>query len=304
MNKQGAYDHWGRGRFVAAALVLVLVAAVGACSSARVKQFQDFSTAGQAYTKAMVKLLEETKVFVVDADSERLLMNRTSDPGKRKKMLADRDHATALLVAALDQIQSQTVLLGLYFKGLADLAESEAPSRVAEELQGTIKSLGEMQKGVAEAKLNGKPIAAYVAEPIKLVLTQFQVAALEKEMRKNGGVIAELLDLQVKAAKAVEELLARESRINRAAQNSRYKRSFTKSQDLGDEWIRLRRQLLLPGGLTAGKQVCEAAVKLRKSYVELAAGRFSQYQFNDLMDGIGGLADLAEKMKGEDEDGN
>lgn len=178
-------------------LPALLLAALSGCATARIPQFQAFANAGTAYTQAVTGLITEVGNTAVDANSVKLLQNR-SLAQVPIPAFQQQDQEMRSYLAELDRIQVQTTLLGDYFQALADLATSSAPQSFATEVQSVATTLGGVTQEVRGTSLAQQTQAAAAAAGSVggLVVKQVQGKELKRELEARKDTIAQILQLQ------------------------------------------------------------------------------------------------------------
>jgi hypothetical protein len=176
-------------------LPLLLLAGLTGCATARIPDFQAFATAGTTYTQAVTGLITEVGNTAVDANSVKLLQNRSlatvSLPDFRQQDQDMRDY-----LGELTRIQTQVDLLGDYFNALAALATSNAPQSFSTQVQGlatTLVGVTQQVKGTTIAKAS--QIEAATGSVGGLVVKGIQGRELKKELEARKQTISDILQL-------------------------------------------------------------------------------------------------------------
>jgi hypothetical protein len=181
------------GRLV---LAILLLAGLTGCATARVQDFQAFATAGTTYTQAVTGLITEVGNTAVDANSVKLLQNRSLAPVSLPDF-QQQDQDMRNYLTELTRIQVQVTLLGDYFSALADLATSSAPQSFSTEVQSlatTLIGVTQEVKGTTVAKAS--QIEAATGSVGGLVVKEVQGRELKRELEARKQTIADILQLQ------------------------------------------------------------------------------------------------------------
>jgi hypothetical protein len=176
-------------------LPALLLAALTGCATARIPDFQAFATAGTTYTTAVSGLITEVGDTAVNANSVKLLQNRSLAPVSMTAFnQQDKDMRDYL--GELARIQAQVTLLGDYFTALESLATSNAPQNFQTQVQGlasTLIGVTQEVKGTTIAKASELGTAA--GSVGGLVVKGVQGRELKKELEARKQTIAEILQL-------------------------------------------------------------------------------------------------------------
>lgn len=176
-------------------LPVLLLAGLTGCATARVADFQAFATAGTTYTQAVTGLITEVGNTAVDANSVKLLQNRSL----AQVSLTDfqrQDQEMRDYLGELTRLQAQVTLLGDYFQALAALATSNAPQAFATEVQSLATTLvGVTQEVRGTTIAQAAQIAVAAGSVGDLVVKGVQGRELKKELEARKQTIANILQL-------------------------------------------------------------------------------------------------------------
>lgn len=179
-------------------LPALLLAVLTGCATAKIPEFEAFASAGTAYTQTVTGLITEVGNGAVNANSVKLLQNRSLAPVSMSDF-QQQDKDMRDYLAELDHIQVQTTLLGNYFQALADLATSNAPESFEAEVQSVATSLiGVTQevRGTSVAQSTETAAANAAGSVGGLVVKEIQGKELERELNARKDTIAQILQLQ------------------------------------------------------------------------------------------------------------
>ena len=177
-------------------LPVLLLAALTGCATAKIPEFEAFADAGTAYTQAVTGLITEVGSAAVDANSVKLLENR-SLAQVPLSAFEQQDQEMRDYLTELSHIQVQTTLLGNYFQALADLATSSAPESFATEVESVATTLTGVTQEVTGTEIaQSAEIASAAGSVGGLVVTEIQGKELERELNARKDTIARILQLQ------------------------------------------------------------------------------------------------------------
>ncbi|HEX3126120.1 MAG TPA: hypothetical protein VH394_02225 [Thermoanaerobaculia bacterium] len=194
MKRPSARDVLGSS-LVRLILPALLLAGLTGCATAKVPQFQAFATAGTTYTQAVTGLITEVGNTAVDANSVKLLQNRSLAPVSLTDF-NQQDQDMRNYLGELTRIQAQVTLLGDYFNALAGLATSSAPQSFGTEVQTlatTLVGVTQEVKGTTIAK--SSQIATAAGSVGGLVVKGVQGRELKKELEARKQTISDILQL-------------------------------------------------------------------------------------------------------------
>ncbi|MBI1850342.1 MAG: hypothetical protein HYR85_08370 [Planctomycetes bacterium] len=197
----------------------------------------------------------------------------------------------------LSDIASHGRLLRSYFEALSDLADSDAASSIGKASEGIVDSLGKLSSKIKSAKLGDAPIGDLVGGVIPLVVGQFQLAALEHELKTRGPIIERELATQRAAMVAVRDIMKvdLQAQLN-LAETADVDRPYI-SDTVPSDWSSRRKDILEAQlALGAADSAVTAVDHLTQSFVALTENRFSISDLPALVDDINQMATLLEKL--------
>lgn len=176
-------------------LPALLLAVLTGCATARIPDFQAFATAGTTYTTAVSGLITEVGDTAVNANSVKLLQNRSLAPVSLTDFnQQDKDMRNYL--GELTRIQAQVTLLGDYFTALESLATSNAPQSFQTQVQGLATTLVGVTQDVKGTTIaNASQIANATGSVGGLVVKGIQGKELKKELEARKQTISDILQL-------------------------------------------------------------------------------------------------------------
>lgn len=184
-------------RDVLARLILpaLLLAGLTGCATARVPDYQAFATAGSTYTQAVTGLITEVGNTAVDANSVKLVQNRSLATVSLPEF-QQQDQDMRNYLGELTRIQTQVTLLGNYFQALANLATSNTPQNFDTSVQSlatTLVGVTQDVRGTTIAK--SSQIATAAGSVGGLIVKEVQGRELKKELEARKQTIADILQL-------------------------------------------------------------------------------------------------------------
>lgn len=286
------------------AIVIPVALSVGACTTARVNQFNSFAKAGGAYTEAVGPFLEEAGAAAISTDTMVLLKARDVTPAaQRGQLIIGHNNLLRERLALLGDIKRHATLLRTYFEALGALAESDAPSGIGNAAEGVVKSMGRVNKEIASAKVGELDVSSFAGQVAKISVANFQRAALERELKERGPTIERELDLQHAAITAVAEQLRTDLQAQLLQQESReVVLPFAGSGSLPSGWAG-KRETVLRANLTlaSASAAADAAKQLQIAFVALVEGRIESTDLSLLINEMSEIVALIGAIKGKQE---
>jgi predicted small secreted protein len=228
-----------------AALVLSSTLVATGCATQSIRQGQDLSSSGVAYTDAVDKLLDVTTDRVINFDSAELIKTRRGSD--LKKMITEKNEALQSVLVELGRFRAQTRLLKTYFVNLQALADSP----VKNDAGGAVKSLSDSISKLNKAlgKTDGKE---KLSEEQKtqigglggLVAHTIHGANVKRALERDAEIIGTYLALQENQLGNIVDMLEdRAQNDNDLFLNERVIAPYVaKDKPLGDSWIKDRRE--------------------------------------------------------------
>lgn len=301
------------GAFAFAAILL------SSCTTARINHFKEFAEAGGKYADTVSVVFVQAGDTAIDADSLILTKTRstivsarqglTGDALKqqeaedRNKLLDDLNDHNRLLksrLEILDDLQNHLALLKNYFVALSALAASEEPSAIGGAAKETVDALAGISARIKKAKVGGSPVGDFVQPVTTLVVSQFQRAALEKELNARSVVIANEIDLQKAALTAIERGMRDDlSLIEEAKERTAVIMPYSSSASaLPADWAAKRKAFLKKAvNLDAVEAAAHAADRLKLSFMALVENRFDLADAAALVEDVNRVARIVETVQ-------
>lgn len=249
-------------RFVPA-LAAVPSSAIGIAFSALligcstpIKQGQDLSSSGIAYSDALSDLADATATTVVDSSSRDLLRIRKREPrDKRGPILEESDKAVGAYLVQIAELKSHVLEIKAYFINLQALSQSDAPERAGAALKDVSASINQANMVLRDSK---RPVFSDVQLEAtqkfgtlvaKGVLAQHVSQALERDK----AIIGEQLLYEQRMMKELAGTLQRlYNQASEAFRRDKVRAPYTAEEldpnapdpVLGEEWVADRRTAL------------------------------------------------------------
>lgn len=282
-------------------LVLLPLVLAGCGSTATLKRFDVFATAGSTYTELMKKVIDDTSGLLIDANSTKLLESEAItqvDAGE----LQEQDDAMRKQVRDLRLLKRQAQLLGRYFETLAKLAAKDESEQIASEVGDLGRTLSDVATAAgkgSELLRNGDVVEEVTSTIAKGVVKGVHAGRLRDELEDRGEVIATVLRQQADALKT----LARQAEEAHTYLEQRgYQETVAAPllnvdpipEDGWPEWMGNRRAALeqapVPDSLL---QAFDAAVSLRAAWAGLLANELDEDQLQEVASQVAPLAAAA-----------
>lgn len=144
--------YFSLGRSVQSGFAVVFATLLLGCSTP-IKQGQDLSSSGIAYSDALSNLADATAVTVVDSSSRDLLRVRKREPrDKRDAILSKSDAEIGDYLIQIAALKSNVVTIKAYFVGLQALSQSDAPERSGAALKDVSTAINQANATLRDSK--------------------------------------------------------------------------------------------------------------------------------------------------------
>jgi len=292
---------------------------LSSCTTARINHFKEFAQAGGQYADTVSVVFAQAGDAAIDADSLILTKTRsaivsareglTGDALKQqaakdsKQLLDDLNDHNRLLKSRLEilvDLQKHLSLLKNYFVALSALAASQEPSGIGEAAKGTVDALAGISARIKKAKVGELLVGDFVQPVTTLVVSQFQRAALEKELNARSVVIANEIDLQKAALTAIGRGMRDDlSLIEEAEQRGAVIVPYSSAANsLPADWADKRKEFLKKTvKLDAVEAAAHAADRLKLSFMALVENRFDLGDAEALVQDINRVATIIEAVQ-------
>ncbi len=283
---------------------ILLLMAFTSCVTTRLNQFASFAEVGQLYAAAVEGLTQETGKVAIDADSELLLKDRDLySPEERGDIYLDRTEALKSYLETLQQIRMHTTLLGDYFSALGELAGSDAPSTISNQLNAVVTSLGSLHPKLANASIGTTPVKDFLGEATPLVISGFKQQKLEAELRRSAPMIERELELQCALLKALASQLQTDMELLLNLKDFQSVLTpYVSAAPLGDAWKTKRREVMTTRlSMDAVDKAQTAASALKLSFTNLLENKTGMAGFTPLFNDIQAMINMVEMLRNNSE---
>ena len=279
------------------AILLVITAASGCASSARVGQFDQFAQVGIAFTKTIPAVLDDAFVAAVNVDSLVLTENRPDQSEPKDRLNAINTSNTLLknLLEIHNDLKTHALLLQNYFNVLQTLASTEAESSgLTDMASGLVGELAKLSPVIRSAKIGNAAVADLVSPTVNLAFTAFQAGVLNRELERNGKTIERELDLQRAALQAIATAMRSDLEAKFTAQDrDKIIGPFIASAPLPSGWetarlISLQRRVQI----SSVDAAFQAAQNLHLSYIALVENRLTSASITTVLQNVNGIISL------------
>jgi len=122
------------------------------CSTS-IKQGQDLSSSGIAYSDALSNLADATAITVMDTSSRELLRIRKRQPrDQRADTLDESDKAIGGYLVQIAELKSHVLEIRAYFINLQALSQSDAPEKSGAALKDVSEAINQANKTLRDSK--------------------------------------------------------------------------------------------------------------------------------------------------------
>ena len=224
--------------------------------STPIKQAQDLSSSGIAYSEALGNLADATAMTVVDSSSRDLLRIRKREPrDKRGQMLDDSDKVIGEYLKQIMELKSHVVQIRAYFINLQALSQSDAPEKTGAALRDVSDAINQANKTFRDSK---RPVFTDVQLEATqkfgtLVAKGILAQQVSQALERDKMIIGEQLLYEQRIMKELAGTLQRIYRqASDAFRRDRVRNPYTAAElaanepdpVLGEEWVANRRTAL------------------------------------------------------------
>ena len=186
-------------------LGVVIFSLLPGCESQRLDQFASFAAAGSQYVQALHKVIEQAGSAMIASDSATLIMARKQAGVGDPSTVRQDDQMLETYLDNLQKIDAHASLLGSYFEAIAKLTNGKAASDTATAASGLLDSINSFNPEIEKATFAEKSVKDYVKSGTNLVVTHFEVRALDEQLQKAAPTIDQALTLQEAAVNAIAD---------------------------------------------------------------------------------------------------
>lgn len=287
-------------RLVRLLSVLLIVVSASACASARISQFDKFALAGIKFTDSLPPVLDDSFRVAVETDSRILIETRrilSSEEDRLREIEASNENL-GRRVTLLNDLKQHVRLLRSYFIAMMTLAKTDEASGISDAAEGIVASLGALDGRISAASIGGLSVEEFIGQSASVAVSNFQSAALNRELRAHASAIDRELDI----LQAALTVLGSAMRADLEAQLAATERDevimpYVKSGTLPSDWNARRleyfkRQL----DISSVDSAADAARNLRLSFVALVENRLDDAGIALLLQDIDRVIIFAERI--------
>jgi len=286
-------------------LVLCGVLLLSGCDSERLKEFSSLAAAGSAYAAVSPSFAAQLGSAQITINNDQAVIAHANpiDPATAKHNIRQQDADLKAYLSTLDRLNAQAALLGAYFDAMAQLANSKNTDQIVTSANGLIAQINKVNDSVAQSKLSNSPTAKsiedLVGQAAGLVVTHFQVKALDNNLEANAKTIDRALALQEAAIRAMQLQFSLALAGDDAfREETQVISPYVSTKDLPKSWASDRTAYIQSSVSMASADAAEAAItKLRVAFQEVVQNKGSQVDFNGILDAIGKMAGYANDVK-------
>jgi hypothetical protein len=286
-------------RLLPLALMLATGAMLGACTTARVEQFDRFAETGVAYAAAIDALAEEAIDAAIDADSAVLVRTRDAlSESERQQTVLEHDALLKERAALLRDIRRHAALLRNYFVALAALAGSDAPAATAAEAQALAASIDALGARLGAGGL-GERAGGVTGAATEIAVARFQREALEKELRLRAPLLERQLELQREAMQVIaDELRADLQAVVSQRELADVVEPYASSGSLSRIWTTRRREILAAASAAeSADAAASAAEAMQRSFRALVENRYTLADMRAVLADVNAIITLVELVR-------
>ena len=289
-------------------LVLCITAGLGACTSARLNQFDKFSKAGHAYSDTMIDLVTEVGKVSIDVDSQTLKSARRDITNRkmRKKEILKNTKDIQQQLKILSEIRQHLFLLKKYFISLGQLTNSEVDSEISKNASGLVSSIEGLSPSLQGKKIGDFNVSNFVEAATKISVRHFRKKVLEEHFsEKRVSTIERALETQKALLTAlVEKLKADQKTLLAARQTYDIVLPYTDSVPLPYGWATARKEVLSNQiflcdqiSLVSAKNAASTASNLKATFLAIVSEDNGDPDFSSVFSDIAEILDLVELVK-------
>ncbi|MDZ8065509.1 MAG: hypothetical protein RMY64_07690 [Nostoc sp. DedQUE08] len=291
-----------KSKFVIRASIISLIGASLVACGASLREYKKFANAGQEYADALDTLLVTSGNYVVDANSEKLLRNRTEyTVEEREEMYIKITKLDKEWLVIIGRMRQHTDLLQRYFIALENLATSDAPTQAQEVTEDIFTQLNNVSTNIQGNPLVSNKISSVLSKIPQIILSKKIKGALRKELEQRKETIYRELAIQ----ESVLELLTTELKNNLTTIQENQEdrllfRPYTAADPISDpdEWIEKRQNILtMTLSIEALNDASESAKDFKEAFQLLLEDKFTIARANELLSEINSLVNVAEEIK-------
>jgi hypothetical protein len=279
--------------------LLVVLALTSACTTARTNHIKALAEVGRSFETAVDKVVDQASDLNVDANSQMLLEGRSDNRDDRRKTLEANNAEMVRANRIYADLKKQNALLSDYFTALGALASFDGESAIGTSTQSLVTSLQALSPRLQGITIGNAPVASVVGAAAPLIVSGIKSRRLAEELRRNGPIINEQLDLQSKLLDALAEDIAEDQNV--LAQNQLLERIYVpyiEASNVPAGWIADRRAILRQQAVVAAPaaEAAQLSRKLKLAFAATAEGRLDPSDLAADAADLGRLVSLIETV--------
>jgi hypothetical protein len=283
----------------AAMIVALASAGLTACGTPPPAQFESVAQSGEKFAESVPPLLDTALNQAISANSATLIMEHaTASEDARRTALLEANSAYRERRKIFADVSAHARLLKGYFVAMAALADTSGDSAIGSAAESLVNEMGALSPAIASFEIGGRSVASITGSVAPLVVADFQSAALEEELRKNGDAVVSAIELQRAFLQAVAGDL--DDQLQAGQQDQEFRsviEPYLASGPLPSDWAQLRATALQQSPsvatLTAAASTAE---NLKISFIAMAEGNTSGGLFAQLQNDANNLAALVQAI--------
>ena len=283
-----------------AAMIVALVSAgLTACGTPPPAQFESVAQSGEKFAQSVPPLLDTALNEAISANSATLIMEHaTASEDARRTALLEANSAYRERRKIFADVSTHARLLKAYFVAMAALADTSGDSAIGSSAESLVNEMGALSPAIGSFEIGGRSVASITGSVAPVVVADFQSAALEEELRKNGDAVVSAIELQRAFLQAVAGDL--EDQLQAGQQDQEFKsviEPYLASGPLPSDWAQLRATALRQSPSVATlTTAASTAENLKISFIAMAEGNTSGGLFAQLQNDANNLAALVQAI--------
>jgi hypothetical protein len=283
-----------------AAMIVALVSAgLTACGTPPPAQFESVAQSGEKFAQSVPPLLDTALNEAISANSATLIMEHaTASEDARRTALLEANSAYRERRKIFADVSTHARLLKAYFVAMAALADTSGDSAIGSSAESLVNEMGALSPAIGSFEIGGRSVASITGSVAPVVVADFQSAALEEELRKNGDAVVSAIELQRAFLQAVAGDL--EDQLQAGQQDQEFKsviEPYLASGPLPSDWAQLRSAALQQSPSVATlTTAASTAENLKISFIAMAEGNTSGGLFAQLQNDANNLAALVQAI--------
>jgi hypothetical protein len=285
-------------RAIAAAL---LITSLAGCATPQPAQFDSVAQSGAKFAGSVPPLLTTPLDEAIAANSATLVMEHASaSEDARKTALLDANSAYRERAKIFADVGNHALLLKAYFVAMEALTNTGGDGAVGSEAENLVNAMGTLSPRIASFEIGGRSVGSIAASVAPLVVADFQGAALEEELRRNGDAVVRAIELQ----RAFLQAIAGDLGSQLAAQQQEQEftsviEPYLSNDALPSDWVTLRAAALQQSlSIATFTAAASAAETLKIAFIAAAGGAGSGGAFAQLQSEVDRLAALVQTIAG------